>query len=99
MYFTDGLKAMKVTKHSKYCGKSIDEHNIWKLANLKSSEPQQRRFIVQNSIVLHDSVPLINKPLRHSGIGQLVIRRSKRCFEKRSLMRGGLLREVVSHGG
>jgi len=44
MYFTDGLKAIKVTKHSKYCGKSIDEYNIWKLANLKSSEPQQSRF-------------------------------------------------------
>jgi len=26
MYFTDRLKAIKVTKHSEYCGKSIDEH-------------------------------------------------------------------------
>jgi len=71
MYFTDGLKAIKVTKHSKYCGKSIDEYNIWKLANLKSSEPLSRADLVQISIALHDSVPLTNKPLRHNGIGQL----------------------------
>jgi len=30
-----------------------------------------RADLVQISIVLHDSVPLINKPLRHNGIGQL----------------------------
>jgi len=58
MYFTDHhLKVIKVTKHSKYCGKSVDAYNMWKLSQVE---------IKQTSAVFNYSVPLINKPWRHN---------------------------------